>query len=59
MISALQSEQNNTLQQIYEKAESCSKELIADFQTVIQIIESLTKNNIRVFEKQPMQILNN
>lgn len=54
MINAIQSKQNNNLQQIYEKAESCSKELIADFQTVIRIIESLTKNNIRVFEKQPM-----
>ncbi len=56
MINAIQSEQNSNLQQIYEKAESCSKTLIADFHTITQIIESLTKNNIRVFEEQTIPI---
>lgn len=50
MISAIQSNRTEELQEIYEKAEICSKELISDFQTLIKIIESLTKEHIRIFE---------
>ena len=38
------------LMKIYEKAEAGSKELNADFKKLIQIIESLTKEHIRIFE---------
>lgn len=50
MISAVSDGRSNELQQIYKKAEVCSKDLIADFQSVIQVIETLSKDNIRVFE---------
>lgn len=50
IISAIRSGHIEELQKIYKKAEVCSEELISDFQTLIQIIESLTKNHIRIFE---------
>lgn len=50
MLSAIRSGNTDECQNIYEKAESCSKELISDFQTLIQIIQSLTKDNIHIFE---------
>ncbi len=50
MISAVRSGRIGELQHIYDKAEICSKELISDFQMLIQIIEDLSKENIRIFE---------
>lgn len=50
MITAIRSGHNENLQQIYKKAETCSEDLISDFRKLIQIIESLTKNQIRIFE---------
>ncbi len=50
MIAAIRSGRLGELQQIYEKAESYSKELISDFQKLIQIIDSLTKERVRIFE---------
>lgn len=50
MISAIQSNHTEELQKIYDKAEACSKDLLSDFQTLIQIIESLTREHIRIFE---------
>lgn len=50
MISAVRSGHTADLQEIYEQAEICSKDLIADFQKVINIIENLSKENIRIFE---------
>lgn len=50
MISAVRAGRTEELQQIYEKAEVCSKDLISDFHTIIQIIESLTKDQVRIFE---------
>lgn len=50
MISAVRSGRIGELQHIYDKAEICSKELISDFQTLIQIIGDLSKENIRIFE---------
>ena len=50
MISAVRSGRTGELQQIYGKAEACSNELISDFRALIQVIESLTKDNIRIFE---------
>ncbi|MDE7322328.1 MAG: CZB domain-containing protein [Lachnospiraceae bacterium] len=52
MIGAIQTGRSDELQHIYEKAEDCSKELIADFQSMIRIIESLTKGGIRIFEQE-------
>lgn len=52
MIRCIQSGHNGELQQIYQKAEACSKDLIADFQSVIRIIESLSKDGIRIFERE-------
>lgn len=54
MITAIRSGRSQDLQQIYEKAETCSRDLISDFQTIIQIIETLSKDNIRIFEKMPL-----
>ena len=39
------------LQQIYKKANDCSNELLSDFQTIVQIIGTLTRDNISVFEQ--------
>lgn len=50
MISAVRSGHTGELLRIYDKAESCSNELISDFQKLIRIIEDLTKENIRIFE---------
>ena len=50
MISAVRSGRTGELLQIYDKAETCSNELISDFQKLIRIIENLTKENIRIFE---------
>lgn len=50
MIAAVRSGRVGELQQIYDKAEDCSKELISDFHKLIQIIESLSKDNVRIFE---------
>lgn len=51
MIAAIQSGCSQGLQQIYEKAEVCSEDLISDFEKIIQIIETLSKDNIRIFEQ--------
>lgn len=50
MLDAVRSGHTGELQQIYEKAEDCSKSLLTDFEKLIQIIESLTKENVRIFE---------
>ncbi len=50
MLSAVRAGHGNELQQIYKKAETCSKDLLSDFQKLIQIIESLTKAQVRIFE---------
>ena len=50
VISAVRSGHTKELQQIYEKAEACSRELISDFRLLIQMIESLTENHICIFE---------
>lgn len=51
MIGAIRAGQSGELQQIYKKAETCSKDLIEDFQSMIRIIEELSKNGIRIFEE--------
>lgn len=51
MIVAIQSGGSQNLQQIYENAKICSEDLISDFQTIIRIIETLSKENIRIFEE--------
>lgn len=50
MIAAIQSGRSDELQQIYEKAENHSKELISDLNKLIQIIDSLTNEQVRIFE---------
>lgn len=50
MIAAIRSGRSQDLERIYEKAETCSKELISDFQTIIQIVERLSRDNVRIFE---------
>ena len=50
MISAVRAGRLDELSQIYQKAEDYSKELIADFHKLIQIIDSLTKERVRIFE---------
>ena len=52
MIRAIQSGHCEELQPIYKKAEDSSRELIADFQSMIRIIESLSKDGVRIFEKE-------
>lgn len=52
MIGAIRAGRSGELQSIYKKAEDCSKELLADFQMIIRIIESLSRENIRIFEKE-------
>ncbi len=52
MIAAIRSGRLDELQQIYDKAENCSKDLICDFQKLIQIIDSLTDERIRIFEPE-------
>ena len=50
MIAAIRSGRPGDLQQIYEKAENHSKELISDLNKLIQIIDSLTNERVRIFE---------
>jgi len=50
MISAVRAGRSDELMQIYEKAEDYSKELISDFHKLIEIINSLTKERVRIFE---------
>lgn len=50
MMNAIQSGRDEELMQIYEKAEECSKELLGDFEKLIQLIEALSKEQIRIFE---------
>ncbi len=51
MIRAIQSGHGDELQRIYQEAEVCSKGLIADFESMIQEITSLSKDGIRIFEQ--------
>lgn len=50
MVSAVCAGHTGKLMQIYEQAESCSKELLSDFQRLIQEIQSLTEEHVRIFE---------
>lgn len=50
MIAAIQDGRTGELEQIYKKAELCSKDLGADFQNLIKAIEALTKEKVRIFE---------
>lgn len=50
MISAVRSGDTGELRRIYEKAESCSQDLIHNFEDLIRIIELLTEEHIRIFE---------
>lgn len=49
MISAIRAGKASELPQIYENARQCSKDLTADFQKLIQIIASLSEQQIRIF----------
>lgn len=51
MISAVRSGRTEDLQQIYRQAETCSEDLISDLKYIIEIIELLSKDNIRIFEE--------
>lgn len=50
MISAVRSNRVGELQQIYERAELFSKDLLSDFHLLSQIIESLSREHVRIFE---------
>ena len=50
MISAVRAGSNSGLQGIYEKAEACSRELLSDFRKLIQTIELLSREQVRIFE---------
>lgn len=50
MVSAIRAGRMEELQPIYGKAEECSKGLLADFHRLIQVIESLSKEGVRIFE---------
>ena len=50
MISAVRTGRTEELLQIYREAESCSQELLSDFQTLARTIETLTEQQIRIFE---------
>ena len=50
MISAIHSGHGGELHRIYEKAEACSKDLVSDFRALMQAIEALSKEHIRIFE---------
>lgn len=50
MISAVRAGRNSALQGIYEKAEACSRELLSDFRALIQTIELLSREQVRIFE---------
>ncbi len=51
MIRSIQSGHGDELQRIYQEAEVCSKGLIADFESMIQEITSLSRDGIRIFEQ--------
>lgn len=59
MIRAIQSGHCEELQPIYKKAEDSSRELIADFQSMIRIIESLSKDGVRILKRRPLYIIKN
>ncbi len=50
MIAAIQEGRSSELEQIYKEAEACSKGLGADFEKLIEVIERLTKEGVRIFE---------
>ena len=50
MISAVRTGRTEELLQIFREAESCSQELLSDFQTLARTIETLTEQQIRIFE---------
>ena len=50
MVSAVRQGHTGELQQIYRKAKECSKELTSDFKTLSQTIETLSENQVRIFE---------
>lgn len=50
MIAAVRAGQTERLQLIYEKAQAGSKDLLADFNQLMQQIETLSKEQIRIFE---------
>lgn len=50
MIAAIRSGRSQELERIYKKAETCSAELISDFQKIMHTVERLSKDNIRIFE---------
>ena len=50
MMSAVRSNRTDELPQIYEQAQVYSEELIGDFQKLIQLIDALTRERVRVFE---------
>ena len=50
MISSIKSGRIGELRKIYNDAEDCSNDLISDFQSLIHTIQSLTDENIRIFE---------
>ncbi len=50
VISAVKLNNTENLDQIYQKAEICSNELLSYFKSLIQIIETLTREHIRIFE---------
>lgn len=50
MIAAVRAGRTDELLQIYQEAESCSEELLADFRSLAQTIENLTQQQIRIFE---------
>lgn len=50
MIDAIHAGNTGALQQIYKKAELCSKDLLSDFEKLLALIESLTREHIRIFE---------
>ena len=49
MIAATRAGRTSTLPQIYENARQCSSDLTRDFQKLIQTIESLSEQKIRIF----------
>lgn len=54
MIAAIRAGRSGDLQRIYEKAEKCSGDLISDFQTMMRIIEKLSRDGIRILEEQTL-----
>lgn len=52
MINAIQNRHSGELQHIYQRAEGCSGELIADFESIIRMIEDLSRDGIRIFEQE-------